>query len=134
MHKVIKIYLYLIAALFLMLGLMSFIDPLGEMFVMKFGVVPDPSHPAHGLNSLRGLFGGVIFSFGVMIILGYQTVNRTWFDAVALSMGLLVLGRIIAIFADGFDPLSLAGFIGEAVTIPVLLYARNNLANNLKGS
>jgi hypothetical protein len=132
MKNSIKIYLYIIGVLFLMLGSMSFIDPTGEMFVMKFGVIPDPSHPAHGLNSLRGVFGGVIFSFGVMIILGYKTLNRTWFDAVALSMGLLVLGRVIALFVDGFDPLSLGGFIGEAITIPVLLYAGKSLAEGSK--
>lgn len=129
MKNSIKIYLYIIGVLFLMLGSMSFIDPTGEMFVMKFGVIPDPSHPAHGLNSLRGLFGGVIFSFGVMIFLGYKTLNKTWFDAVTLSMALLVLGRIVALFIDGFDPLSLPGFMGEAVTIPALLYAGKTLKN-----
>lgn len=126
-NNTIKGYLYFIAALFLMLGTMAIIAPTGEIFVMKFGVIPDPAHPAHGLSSLRGLFGGVIFSFGVMIILGYKTLNRTWLDAVTLSMALLVLGRVVALFVDGFDPLSLAGFIGEAVTIPALLYVAKNL-------
>ena len=125
--RVIKVYLYLIAALFLTLGAMAFIAPSGEMFVMKFGVIPDPTHPAHGLTSLRGLFGGVIFSFGIMIILGYKTLNRTWFDAVTLSMGLLVVGRIITLLVDGFDPLSLPGFIGDVVTIPAFLYAAQHL-------
>ncbi len=106
---------------------MALIAPTGEIFLMKFGVIPDPSHPAHGLSSLRGVFGGVIFSFGIMIFLGYKTLNRTWFDAVTLSMGLLVVGRIIALFVNGFDPLSLAGFMGEAVTIPALLYAAKRL-------
>mgnify|MGYP000417928590 CR=1 FL=1 len=127
MKKTMKIYLYLISFLFLFLGAISFIDPTGEMFVMKFGVIPDPSHPAHGLNSLRGFFGGAIFSFGVMIILGYRTLNKTWFDAVALSMALLIFGRVIAFIIDGFDPLSLGGFIGEVITIPVLLYAGKTL-------
>ena len=125
--RVIKVYLYLIAALFLTLGAMAFIAPSGELFVMKFGVIPDPTHPAHGLTSLRGLFGGVIFSFGIMIILGYKTLNRTWFDAVTLSMGLLVVGRIITLLVDGFDPLSLPGFIGDVVTIPAFLYAAQHL-------
>ncbi len=106
---------------------MAFIAPSGEMFVMKFGVIPDPTHPAHGLTSLRGLFGGVIFSFGIMIILGYKTLNRTWFDAVTLSMGLLVVGRITTLLVDGFDPLSLPGFIGDVVTIPAFLYAAQHL-------
>ena len=127
--RLIKVYLYFIAALFLMIGAMAFIAPTGEMFVMKFGVIPDPTHSAHGLNSLRGLFGGVVFSFGIMILLGYKTLNRTWFDAVTLSMGLLILGRVLALLVDGFDPLSLAGFIGEVVTIPALLYG----AKHLKG-
>ena len=125
--RAIKVYLYFIAALFLTLGAMAFIAPSGEMFVMKFGVIPDPTHPAHGLTSLRGLFGGVIFSFGIMIILGYKTLNRTWFDAVTLSMGLLVVGRIITLLVDGFDPLSLPGFIGDVVTIPAFLYAAQHL-------
>lgn len=125
--RAIKVYLYLIAALFLTLGAMAFIAPSGEMFVMKFGVIPDPTHPAHGLTSLRGLFGGVIFSFGIMIILGYKTLNRTWFDAVTLSMGLLVVGRITTLLVDGFDPLSLPGFIGDVVTIPAFLYAAQHL-------
>jgi len=97
------------------------------MFLMKFGVIPDPSHPAHGLSSLRGLFGGVVFSFGLMIILGYRTLNKTWLDAVALSLVLLVLGRVIGLFTDGLEPLSLPGFITEVVTIPVLLYAGKTL-------
>lgn len=125
--RAIKVYLYFIAALFLTLGAMAFIAPSGEMFVMKFGVIPDPTHPAHGLTSLRGLFGGVIFSFGIMIILSYKTLNRTWFDAVTLSMGLLVVGRIITLLVDGFDPLSLPGFIGDVVTIPAFLYAAQHL-------
>lgn len=127
MKKATKIYLIFISFLFLMLGAMSFIDPAGEMFVMKFGIIPDPAHPAHGLNSLRGFFAGAIFSFGLMVLLGYKTLNRTWFDAVALSMALVVFGRIFALFVDGFDPLFLPGLIGEAVTIPVLLYAAKSL-------
>ncbi len=93
------------------------------MFLMKFDAIPDPSHPAHGLSSLRGLFGGVVFSFRLMIFLGYKTLNKTWFDAVVLSMVLLVLGRVIGLFTDGLEPLSLPGFISEVMTIPVLLYA-----------
>ena len=57
----------------------------------------------------------------------YKTLNRTWFDAVALSMALLLFGRIFAFFVDGFDPLFVAGLIGEAVTIPVLLFAGKSL-------
>lgn len=129
-NTAIKGYVYLIAVSFLMLGTLSYVAPTGEMFLMKFGVIPDPSNPLHGLNSLRGMFGGVIFSFGVMIFLAYKTLNRTWLDAVTLSMALLVLGRVIAFFADGYDPLSLAGLIGELVTIPVLIYAGKILAES----
>jgi hypothetical protein len=132
MVSLAKAYVYLIAVAFLMLGELSYIAPTGEMFVMKFGVIPDPSSPAHGLNSMRGMFGGVLFSFGVMIILAYKTLNRVWLDAVTLSMGLLVLGRVIAFFVDGFDALSIGGFIGELVTIPVLLYAGKGLAEDSK--
>jgi len=49
----------------------------------------------------------------------YKTLNRTWFDAVALSMALVVFGRIFAFFV--------AGLIGETVTIPVLLFAGKSL-------
>lgn len=129
MKKATKIYLNIISLLLLMLGAMSFFDPTGEMFVMKFGIIPDPAHPVHGLNTLRGFFAGAICSFGLMILLGYKTLNRAWFDAVALMMALVIFGRIFAFFVDGFDPLSLAGLIGEAVTIPVLLYAGKSLKN-----
>lgn len=130
MNKAIKVYLIFISLLFLMLGAMSFIDPAGEMFVMKFGVIPDPAHTAHGLNSLRGLVGGAVFSYGLMILLGYMSSNRTWFDVLALSMALIVFGRIIGFFIDGYDPLSLPGLIGEVHIIPVLLYAAKNLKDS----
>ena len=42
-------------------------------------------------------------------------------------MALLLFGRIFAFFVDGFDPLFVAGLIGEAVTIPVLLFAGKSL-------
>jgi hypothetical protein len=49
-------------------------------------------------------------------------------------MGLLVLGRVIALFVDGYDPLSIGGVIGEAVTIPVLFYAGKGLTESSKVS
>ncbi|WP_136037971.1 hypothetical protein [Candidatus Colwellia aromaticivorans] len=55
--------------------------------------------------------------------------NRAWYDAVALIMALVIFGRIFAFFVDGFDPLSLAGLIGETATIPLLLYAGKSLKN-----
>jgi hypothetical protein len=127
MKNVLKITLYSLSSLYLVLGLLALINPGSEIFLQKFGVIADPNYLAHGSNSLRAVFGGMLFASGFMIILGLRTKNRTWLDAVTLSLSFIILGRVIAIFADGFDPLILPGLLGEVVLAPLLFIAPKKL-------
>ena len=58
---------------------------------------------APGLSEIRSVLGGLLAGSAVLVAAGVATSEPTWFYAVAILMGVAVLGRLISLAADGFD-------------------------------
>ena len=58
---------------------------------------------AAGLNTIRGVIGGFFGACVTMLALGLVTGETLWFLAVAILMGVVIVGRVVGIAADGFD-------------------------------
>jgi len=71
----------------------------------------DPRGEA-GLNTIRGMMGGLFLSCATMLILALVTGNTVWLLSVAAIMAWAAVGRLIGIAADGFD---------KAVTRPLIV-------------
>ena len=62
-----------------------------------------PEGPA-GLNTIRGFLGGLFVGSSIVLAAGLATGNATFFLAVATVMSAVVVGRLMGIAVDGFDP------------------------------
>jgi hypothetical protein len=76
-----------------------------------------------GMNSLRGLAGGFLFSSALMMWLGLALSDTTWFLAVAILMAVAVVGRVAGVALDGFDKGVVRPIVAEAVIGIVLVAA-----------
>ncbi len=81
-----------------------------------------PEGPA-GLNTVRGVMGGLFSSCVAMLILGLTTGERAWFMAVALVMAGVLFGRFVGIARDGLDKAVVPPIIVELVIGTVLVVA-----------
>ena len=75
------------------------------MFAPKpmFEILAVEPHGGAGLNTIRGFLGGLYIGSSIVLAPGLITGNATFFLAVAMTMGVVVLGRCIGIEMDGFD-------------------------------
>ena len=83
---------------------------------------------AAGLNTVRSVIGGFFFACVAMLALGLASGNTTWFLAVAILMGMVAVGRVVGLVADGFDkavvpPLVIELVIGGLVVAGHVLVA-----------
>lgn len=87
----------------------------------------DPRGPA-GLNTIRGMVGGVLLACVAMIVLGLATGETVWLLAVAVVMAVAALGRALGVVVDGFDRAVIRPLVVEIVIAVVLVGAHLQLA------
>lgn len=80
-----------------------------------------------GMNSVRGLAGGFLFSSGLMMALGLALTDTTWFLAVGLLMTVAVVGRVAGVALDGFDKAVIRPIVAEIVIAALLIGAHAQL-------
>ncbi len=68
-----------------------------------------------GLNTIRGVLGGLFLSCVAMLVLGLATGETLWFLAVAILMGVVVVGRLVGVATDGFDKAVAPALVVELV-------------------
>lgn len=78
------------------LGGVSMFAP-GRM-TANFAVTPDG---AAGLNTIRGVIGGLFLGCVSMLVFGLVTSQTLWFLPVAAVLSAVVVGRVIGVLADG---------------------------------
>ena len=124
MTNLLKIVGGLLALLFLFSGVKFMLDPVGG----PEGLGIEASGPA-GFNSIRGIFGGMFLTAGVLIVLGFTMRRPDWLLAVAILMLLIALGRLVGFVFDGTPgSQEVGGFVLEIVAAAVLIAASRKLA------
>jgi hypothetical protein len=76
-----------------------------------------------GLNTIRGVIGGLLFGSAFMMIIGVLKNNTTWFLATMLMMAVVIFGRIISILVDGWSNDFIVPLVAEAIIIAVCYFA-----------
>ena len=116
----IRVLLGLIAAVNLAWGAISILDPLWAARMVGLEV---PDAPA-ALGELRAVYGGLVGSLGVVLALAVlRRPLRAWYGALAILFAGLVLGRVVSLFADGFDAFTVLALGVEGITALLLLAA-----------
>lgn len=98
------------------LGTMSMFAP--RRMLKNFAIEPIGTA---GLSTVRSVIGGLFLASVVMLAYGLIAGQTLGFVAVALLLGVVALGRVVGILADGFDKAVLPPLIVELVIIAVLL-------------
>ena len=80
------------------LGLRSLLPP-GQM-ADAVGLSPNG---VPGLSEVRSVLGGLLAGSAALIVVGVVATEPVWFLAVAVLMGVAILGRLISLAVDGFD-------------------------------
>ena len=122
MELAVRVLVGLIGLPLLALGLKSMFRPVS----MLDDLALDPRGAA-GLNTVRGVIGGLFLACVAMIGLGLLQSQTLWFVAVALLMGLAALGRVVGIALDGFDRAVVRPIVAELVIAAVLVGAHLGL-------
>ncbi len=86
----------------------------------------EPETPA-GLNTVRGFLGGLFIGSSVVLATGLITGNTTFILAVAMTMSVVVAGRLLGIALDGFDKKVVVPLVAEIVMVTVFIAAYTNL-------
>ena len=76
-----------------------------------------------GLNTIRGFLGGLTTGSSIVLGTGLATGNTTFYLAVAMVMGTVVIGRLIGIAFDGFDKKVLFPLIAEILMVTIFIVA-----------
>lgn len=118
MEKALKIIIGLFALMLLVIGLKTMVFPM-EM-IEKFGLDPIGTN---GLNTVRGLVGGLLLGSSLMIITGIRTGKTLWFLPAALLMITVAAGRFLGLVVDGFDRAVLPPLVVEIVIASLLILA-----------
>lgn len=118
MDMAIQIAVGLFAIPLTLAGLVGLFKP--ELLFGRLGLAPEGPL---GVNSIRGLAGGFLFSSGVMMWLGLALGDTTWFLAVALLMAVAVVGRAAGVALDGFDKEVVRPIVAEVIIAVVLIAA-----------
>ena len=122
MAKAINILLGLLSVPLFILGFMTIFDPNG--MVEKWGVVPQG---INGLNTIRGVIGGLLAGTGLLMVIGIWRRNTTWLLATAALMAVVIFGRLVGIVLDGFDAALTGPLVVEFVILGLALFADKKL-------
>jgi hypothetical protein len=88
---------------------------LGELGLQSSGAV--------GLNTVRGMMGGLLLGSVAMLVLGLALHQTVWFLAVAVLMAAAAVGRLIGVGVDGFDRAVVPAIVVELVVVVVMVVA-----------
>ena len=104
------------------LGLKTMIAPksMVEILAVK------PQGPAC-LNTIRGFLGGLFIGSSTLLATGLVKGNATFFLAVGLVMGVVVVGRLVGIAVDGLDKKVLFPLIAEMTMATIFILAYTQL-------
>lgn len=116
MQMVIQGLLGLICLMMFGLGVKSMFAP--KSVVKNFAIEPVG---AAGLNTIRGMIGGLFLASLVMLLTGLVTSQTAWFLAVAVLLGIIAIGRIIGMVLDGFDKSIIPPLVVELVMVIILV-------------
>ncbi len=100
------------------LGIMSMFAP--RRMVANFAIEPVGTA---GLSTIRSVIGGLFLASVAMLVIGLTTGQTLGYVAVAILMGVVALGRVVGIIADGFDKAVLPPLVVELMIIAVLITA-----------
>ena len=98
------------------LGAMSMFAP--KRMVKNFAIEPIG---AAGLSTIRAIIGGLFLASVALLVSGLITGQTLAFIAVAVLMGVVAIGRVVGIVADGFDKAVVPPLVVELVIIAVLV-------------
>ncbi|WP_422374983.1 DUF4345 family protein [Roseibium sp.] len=124
METALEILVGLAALMLLGLGTLSMFAPL--KMVGNFALQPEG---IPGLSTIRSVMGGLFLASVAMLALGLVGGKTEAFLPVAMLMGMVAIGRLVGIVADGFDKAVLPPLIVELVIIAILLGAYHQLGN-----
>lgn len=85
-----------------------------------------------GLNTIRGVIGGLLLGSAFMMITGVLKNNSTWFLATMLMMAVVIFGRIISIVVDGWSNDFIVPLLAETVIIAVCYLAHKKQTSHQK--
>ncbi|MBO9449850.1 DUF4345 family protein [Tropicibacter sp. R16_0] len=100
------------------LGIMSMFAP--RRMVANFAIEPVGTA---GLSTIRSVIGGLFLASVALLVIGLTTGQTLGYVAVAILMGVVAIGRIVGLLADGFDKAVLPPLVAELVIIAVLTTA-----------
>ncbi|MEM7284919.1 MAG: DUF4345 family protein [Actinomycetota bacterium] len=75
-----------------------------------------------GLSEVRSVLGGLLAGSAALIVTGLVSDEPTWFLAVAVLMGVALVGRLVSLVVDGFSaevipPIAVEAVIGVAMIL-----------------
>jgi hypothetical protein len=76
-----------------------------------------------GLSTIRSVIGGLFLSSVALLIIGFVTAQPQAYVAVAILLGVVALGRVVGLLADGFVKDVIPPLVVELVLIAALLGA-----------
>ncbi|NOD62820.1 MULTISPECIES: DUF4345 family protein [unclassified Ruegeria] len=123
MDTTLNIFVILATIMLSGLGIMSMFAP--RRMVANFAIEPVGTA---GLSTIRSVIGGLFLASMVLLVIGLTTGQTLGYVAVAILMGVVAVGRIVGILADGFDKAVLPPLVVELVIIAVLLLAYYQLS------
>ncbi|WP_170328506.1 DUF4345 family protein [Ruegeria arenilitoris] len=118
METTLNVLVLLVTLMLTGLGIMSMFAP--RRMVANFAIEPVGTV---GLSTIRSVIGGLFLASVALLVIGLMTGQTLGYVAVAILMGVVALGRIVGILADGFDKAVLPPLVVELVIIAVLITA-----------
>ena len=76
-----------------------------------------------GFNTIRGFLGGLFIGSSIVLATGLFTGNTTFFMTVAMTMGVVVIGRWVGVALDGFHKKVAFPLVAEMVMVSIFIIA-----------
>ncbi len=118
MNVLLQILVGLATVMLLGLGTMSMFAP--RRMLKNFALEPIG---VAGLSTVRSVVGGLFLTSVLLLGYGVASGQTEGFLVVALLMGVVAVGRVVGLIADGFDKAVIPPLIVELVIIAVLVSA-----------
>lgn len=118
MDVLLQILVGLATVMLLGLGTMSMFAP--RRMLKNFALEPIG---VAGLSTVRSVVGGLFLTSVLLLGNGLASGQTEGFLVVALLMGVVAVGRVVGLIADGFDKAVIPPLIVELVIIAVLVSA-----------
>lgn len=112
MEKIDRFILIALSLPLLGLGLASMFN--AESLLPKWGLLVTD---ANGLSTVRSIIGGLLVGSALQILVGFYNSNTTWLLASAMLMAVVIVGRLIGLFLDGFHSAIVGPTIYEIIVL-----------------